>query len=61
MVKEYFASVPLPNLLDHTALRIIQEQKESITEVVENLPESQELSRKLICKWGLMGFWTKRV
>ena len=54
-VKEDFASVPLQNLLDHTALRIIQEQKESITEVVENLPESQQLSCKLICKWGFDG------
>ena len=43
-VKEYFASVPLQNLPDYTALRIIQEQiKESITEVVEDLPESQQL------------------
>ena len=41
--------------MDHTALRIIQEQKESINEVVQNLPESQELSCKLICKWGFDG------
>ena len=54
-VKEDFASVPLQYLLDHTALRIIQEQKESITEVVENPTESQELSCKLICKWGFDG------
>lgn len=54
-VEEDSASVPLQNLLDHTALRIIQEQKQVITEVVENMPENQKFACKLICKYGFDG------
>ncbi|XP_071497175.1 uncharacterized protein [Diadema antillarum] len=54
-IKEDSAKVPLQNLLDHTALRIIQEQKEAITEVVENLEDDEQLPCKLVCKWGFDG------
>lgn len=54
-IKEDSAKVPLQNLLDHTALRIIQEKKEAITEVVESLEDDEQLSCKLVCKWGFDG------
>ena len=47
--------VPLQDLLDHTALRIIQQEKDAVTELVENLPPNEELSCKLVCKWGFDG------
>ena len=53
-VEEDSAKVPLQSLLDHTALRIIEEKKETITEVVENL-ENEPFSCNLICKWGFDG------
>ena len=49
-ISEDPAKVPLQSLLDHTALRIIEEQKEKITGVVENLEEDEQLSCKLTCK-----------
>ena len=54
-VTEDSARVPLQDLLDHTALRIIQQEKDAVTELVENLPPNKELSCKLLCKWGFDG------
>ena len=54
-ITEDSAKVPLQSLLDHTALRIIQEQKEKITEAIENLEEDEQLNCELVCKWGFDG------
>lgn len=54
-ITEDFAKVPLQNLLDHTALRIIEDQKEQITEAVENLDAGEQLACTLVCKWGFDG------
>ena len=54
-VTEDSAKVPLQSLLDHTALRIIQEQKEKITETIEKLEGDEQLNCELMCKWGFDG------
>ena len=54
-ITEDSAKVPLQNLLDHTALRIIEDQKEQITEVVEKLDAAEQLACTLTCKWGFDG------
>ncbi|XP_030849802.1 uncharacterized protein LOC115927723 [Strongylocentrotus purpuratus] len=54
-VTEDSGKVPLQSLLDHTALRIIQEQKDTITQVIENLEEDEQFNCELVCKWGFDG------
>ena len=54
-INENSAEVPLQNLLDHTALRIIEDQKEVITNVVEGLDDDEQMLCKLVCKYGFDG------
>ncbi|XP_072022020.1 LOW QUALITY PROTEIN: uncharacterized protein [Amphiura filiformis] len=54
-VTEDSAKVPIQSLLDHTTLRIIQQEKEKITQVIENLEEDEQLNCDLVCKWGFDG------
>ena len=54
-VSEGSAKVSLQSLLDHTTLRIVQQEKEKITELIENLDDGEELECSLICKWGFDG------
>ncbi len=54
-VTEKSAKVPLQTLLDHTALRIIEQQKEEINELLEGLEDEDPISFDLTCKWGFDG------
>lgn len=53
-INEHSAKVPLQDLLDHTAIRII-EQTDTITEAVAKIPGDEKLSCTLISKWGFDG------
>ena len=53
-INEHDAKVPLQDLLDHTTIRII-EQEDIITEAVQGKQENEKLSCTLICKWGFDG------
>ena len=54
-INEDSAEVPLQNLIDHTALRIIEDQKEVMTNVVEGLEDDEQMLCKLVCKYGFDG------
>ena len=54
-VDEKSAKVPLQELLDHTALRLIEQEKDKVIETVEEVQEGQTLPLTLICKWGFDG------
>ena len=53
-VDEESAKVPLQDFLDHTVLRIIEQEKDTVTEVLQ-VQEDDKLSLTLICKWGFDG------
>ncbi len=55
-VMEASAKVSLQSLLDHTALRILEQQKDEVNKLVEMVQKDQKpISLDLLCKWGFDG------
>ena len=54
-INEHDAKVPLQDLLDHTTISIIEQEKDIITEAVQGKQENEKLSCTLICNWGFDG------
>ena len=50
------AKVSLQSLLDHTALRILEQRQDNVHELIEKVPKDERpLFLDLICKWGFDG------
>ena len=55
-VSEDSAKVSLQSLLDHTALRILEQRQDSVHELIEKLPKGERPHLlDLVCKWGFDG------